>query len=96
MDNIGPHGTDLLDICEQATIWTLPLNCTAVHEPMDLGIIVTWKRVYCRLKLCDIFKSLETCEEKSKSSRTLIDGVKELDEGQKPIMLDVTRLSLQS
>ena len=52
MDNCGPHGTDIVDHTGQIQIITLPPNCTGVHQPMDLGIIASWKSKYrhCMLR----------------------------------------------
>ncbi|PXF47641.1 Jerky protein-like [Gracilariopsis chorda] len=46
MDNCGPHGTDVLDINGQVTIFTLPPNCTSLFQPMDMGVIATLKAKY--------------------------------------------------
>ena len=59
MDNCGPHGADISDPLEQVKMIPWPPNCTAVHQPMDQGIIQALKRKY-RYKLLN--KVIENVE----------------------------------
>lgn len=96
MDNCGPHGTDLNDPQEQVNILTLPPNCTAIHQPMDLGIIGAWKLRYRRLLLQEIVKNLESRQARRDGSAELVSGMRGLAEGHDPHMLDVARLCSES
>lgn len=96
MDNCGPHGTDLKDSRNQVTIMTLPPNCTAIHQPMDLGIIAAWKVRYCWMLLRKIVLDIETRQQRRESNRALIAGMKGIDEGHDPHLLDVSKMVEES
>lgn len=49
MDYCGPHGTDVLDQRKEVEILTLPPNCTAKFQPMDMGVITAFWLWYGRL-----------------------------------------------
>ena len=93
MDNCGPHGTDLVDIRVQVQLFTLPPNCTALHQPMDLGIISAWKIYYRSMLFREIVKDLETRQERRDATSVLVRGMRGLAEGHEPHMLDVASLS---
>lgn len=96
MDNCGPHGTDVQDVRNQVTLFTLPPNCTAIHQPMDMGVIAAWKRRYRGLLLKAIVRDLESRRQRRDDSRALRAGMRGLGEGHDPHMLDVARLVEQS
>jgi hypothetical protein len=63
MDNCGPHGANVSDPLQQVKMIPLSPNCTAVHQPMDQGIIQALKRKYrCKL-LNRVIENMEQCEE---------------------------------
>lgn len=92
MDNCGRHAADLIDHKNQVSIFPLPPNCTASHQPMDLGIISAWKAHYRRLMLRDVMDDLETRMERRQHNWGLAPGMTGLAEGYDPHMLDVTHL----
>lgn len=92
MDNCGPHGSDLNDPREQIQIFTLPPNCTSVHQPMDMGIIAAWKKLYRYEMLHQILKDVETRQKRREDSIAMPPGMRGLSEGFDPHMLDVTNL----
>ena len=53
MDNCGSHGNDLTDSLKQVRIFALPPNCTSLHQPMDMGVIASWKVRYRHTLLRD-------------------------------------------
>ena len=93
MDNCGAHGSDLHDCREQVTIFPLPPNCTSIHQPMDMGVIAAWKALYRRNLLLEIIGDIETQEQRRKKNEKRPAGMKGLEEGYDPHMLDVARLS---
>ena len=98
MDNCGSHGDDLKDSRMQVHIFTLPPNCTSLHQPMDMGIIVAWKARYRHTLLRDMIVTLDTREERKKRAiaNKLKRGMKGLDEGHDPHMLDVSEIVARS
>ena len=62
MDNCGPHGAAISDPLGQVRIATLPPNCTAVHQPMDMSIIAALKGGYQYKLLNQILESIEHCK----------------------------------
>ena len=94
MDNCGSHGKDLVDIREQVTIFTLPPNCTSVHQPRDMGVISAWKSRYHHTLLRDRIVTMETREQRKRMAimNKLTAGMRGLGEGHDPHMLDVSEL----
>ena len=94
MDNCGSHRKYLVDSREQVTIFTLPPNCTSLHQPMDMGIIAVWNSHYRHTLLRDMIIIMETREEWKRMAivNKLKAGMKGLSEGQDPHMLDVSEL----
>eukprot|EP00178_Gracilaria_changii_P027519 TRINITY_DN8851_c0_g1_i1.p1 TRINITY_DN8851_c0_g1~~TRINITY_DN8851_c0_g1_i1.p1 ORF type:complete len:175 (-),score=19.80 TRINITY_DN8851_c0_g1_i1:3536-4060(-) len=92
MNNCGSHGTDLKDSRNQVTIMTLPPNCTAIHQPMDLGLVAAWKVRYCGLLLRKIVLDIEMRQQRRESNRALIAGMKEMNERHDLHLLDVSKM----
>ena len=63
MDNCGPHGAKIADPMGQVKLISLPPNCTAVHQPMDQGIIHALKRKYRYKLLSKIMENIEHRDE---------------------------------
>jgi hypothetical protein len=60
MENCGPHdGADISDPLEQVKMIPLSPNCTAVHQPMDQGIIQSLKRKYLYKLLNKVIENVE-------------------------------------
>ena len=70
MENCGPHGTDRSDHREQVEILTLPPNCTAKFQPMDMGVIAAFKLRYRRLLLARITATIEERDELRAAAKT--------------------------
>ena len=96
MDNCGPHGADISDGRGQVTIYPLPPNCTALHQPMDLGVIAEWKAHYRRNLLVEMMDDIENQEARRDQNKKRPGGMKGLAEGYDPHMLDVSRLCQKS
>ena len=92
MDNCGPHATDVLDVNGQASILTLPPNCTSLFQPIDMGVIATLKAKYKSRLLKKILHAIEERENLRNAAKGMKAGMKGLDEGHDPHMLDVTEL----
>jgi transposase-like protein len=63
MGNCGPHGAKISDPLGQVKMMPLPPNCTAVHQPMDQGIIQAVKRKYRYKLLSKVFETMEHRDE---------------------------------
>lgn len=94
MDNCGSHGDDLTDGVKQVRIFSLPPNCSSLHQPMDMGVITPWKARYHHTLLRDMIMTLETREERKKMAIDckLKPGMKGFNEGHDPHMLDVSEM----
>lgn len=68
MNNCGPHGTDLSGSRGQFQILTLLPKFTALHQPMDLGIIGAGKTRYRGMILKKILTNIETRQQRTDSS----------------------------
>ena len=64
MDNAGCHLPDLKEKYMKSVY--LPPNTTLMLQPLDLGIIKTFKVYYCKLLMRFILAKIETCSSASK------------------------------
>lgn len=96
MENCGPHGANLFDSCEQVAIFTMPPNCTSIHQEMDMEIISAWKLKYRLLLLGSILKGVGTRQQKRDYLSALTRGMNGFAEGHDPHMLDVTHMVSKS
>ena len=71
---------------------TLSPNCTSLHQPMDMGIISTWKLKYRSLLIRAIVEDLETRQQQLDYSTALNQGIRGLSEGHDPHLLDVAKM----
>lgn len=94
MDNCGYHGKDLVDNNIRVTIFTLPPNCTSLHQPMDMGVIAAWKADYRHTLLRDMIMTMEKREQRKQMSiaNELKACMKGLNEGHDPHILDVSEI----
>ena len=93
MDGCSSHG-DLVDDRGQVTVKCLPPLCTAVHQPMDLGVIAKTKVNY-RKELLDVKASTmlvaDTLRAEAKS-RKMKAGTMGLAQGHQPHLRDAAEL----
>ena len=61
IDNAGCHPEDLLEKYSNIKVVFLPPNTTSVIQPLDLGIIKTFKVYYRKLLLQHIIDKIEEC-----------------------------------
>lgn len=66
----------------------LPINCTAIHHSVDLGVNAACKLRYRHLLLFRIIGHNETGQQKINSNQALREGIKRSKEGFDPPMLD--------
>ncbi len=92
MVNAGSH-SNLRDICEQVTVIPLPPNVTAVHKPMDMGVISTWKQTDRRFLVRKLVQNIESRAERRELNQGRTYGLKGLAEGYDPHMLDAANLA---
>lgn len=92
MDSCGPQGTDLNEPRGQVTISALPSNFTALHQPMDIRIISSWKFRYCSLLIRSIVKEFETQQKRRDDSEALKQGMRKLAEGHEPHLLEGAKM----
>lgn len=91
VDNASSHNN--LAVPEKIELIRLPPNVTSVHQPMDMGIIRSWKARYRRLMLRGIIQSIElrlNCPHAGKGNKS---GTNGLSNGYHANMLDVCTLS---
>lgn len=93
MDNCGPHGSNVLDIRGQVRVFPLRPNCTALHQPMDLGVIAAWKVRYRTRMLTEIMGDIENQSSKRDASKNRTSGMKGIQKGYEAHMLVVSRIS---
>ena len=89
MDNWGPHGAKISDPFVQVTMLPFPPNCTAVHQPMDQGIIQAVKMKYQYKLLSKVFETVEHRDELQQMSSRILAGTTGLNEGKHAQLLDV-------
>lgn len=89
MNSCGPHGADLIDPKSQIAVFTLPPNCTAIRQPMDMGIIATWKAQYRKMMLRAFVEDVESRQLRRDNNDLLRNGMKGMGEGNDPHLLDV-------
>eukprot|EP00171_Calliarthron_tuberculosum_P005173 IDg5173t1 len=95
VDNASSH-SNLSNSQEQVSIIALPPNVTAVHQPMDLGIIAAWKKRYRREMLREIVKDIETRTARRELNKKNPGGMNGLAQGYAPHILDVANLAKHS
>ena len=81
MDNCGPHGAKISDPLGQVKMMPLPPTCTAVHQPIDQGIIQAVKKKYRYKLLSKVFETIERCDEIRQMSSRMLAGTTGLNEG---------------
>ena len=71
MDNCGSHGDDLISSLKLVRIFALPPKCISLHQPMDMGVIASWKVRYRHTLLCDMIMTPETRQERKRDGYRL-------------------------
>lgn len=89
MDSCGSYGADLSGPRGQVTIMTLPSNCTSLYQPMDMGIISTWKLKCRSLLVRAIVNDLDSRHQRRDDKAALLQGMRRLSEGRVPHLLDI-------
>lgn len=92
MDNCGPHGSYFADPREQIKTSALPPNCTATHQPMQMGITSKWKQLYRSRLLETILNNMESRTERKGAKKGLESGTKRTNEGHDPHLLDAANM----
>lgn len=95
VDNASSHN-ELKDMRGQVSVIDLPPNVTALHQPMDMGVIYAFKRLYRRAMLRELVRDIESRSERREANHKNPGGMNGIAEGYEPHMLDVTRLVKQS
>lgn len=50
-DNCSSHCVDVKCCREQIEIFTKTIKCSSIHQAMDIGAILTWKKIFQSLLL---------------------------------------------
>lgn len=70
----------------------LPVNCTAIHQPCDQGLIGAIKARYKRTLLRRTLEAIDDWEEIRGRAAKKVAGTRGLDDGYKPHLLDVATM----
>lgn len=93
-DNFGSHDADVPALQDPQVKWILlPPNCTAVHQPMDQGVIAALKANYKSKLLHAMVKNLENYDHLRQLGSTLAPGVQGLEHAYPPNLLDIASLA---
>ena len=92
MDNCGPHRSHVGDLIGLVDIYLLPQNYTALCQPIEMGIIASWKRKYKSLRLMEIARNLESHTELRAQTHQLRVGMGGLAHRYGPNMLYVAEM----
>lgn len=92
MDIASSHGAALVDPTGQVSLFFLPHNCTAVHQPMDCGIMAFIKLRYRILFLERTVELMDKREVLRTASKGMVDGTKGILNGHQPHMLDAAEI----
>lgn len=92
MDNASSHESELIDPTGQVTPFALPPNFTAVHQPMDCGVIFALKARYNYMFLKKTVGLLEHIEALRTASKIMMAATKGIYEGHQPHVLDAAEL----
>ncbi len=84
VDNASSHA----DMCipDSIDLIELPANVTALHQPMDMGVIKAWKTAYRKIMLRSILQDLESRISKREENRNQPKGTNGLAQGYDPHM----------
>lgn len=91
LDNCETHADNIKDPMEQISILLLPPNCTSLQQPMNMGIIASWKDLYRGKMVWQLIVDFESRQERRDSKNVLMTGMKGLEKGFEPHILDVAR-----
>ena len=91
MENCDPHSSDVGSPGGQVDIYLMLSNCTALHQPMDMGIISAWKK-YKSLMLTEIARNLENRTELRAQVHQPRAGMRGMLHGYDLNMLDVAKM----
>ncbi len=92
VDNASSH-FNLHDIREQVVVIPLPPNVTSVHQPMDMGVISTWKQTYRRFLVQELVRYIESRAERRAFYEGRKYGMNGMAQGYDPHMLDAANLA---
>ena len=91
LDNVSAH-SDVI-VPESIDNISLPPNVTSIHQPMDMGVIRSWKAGYRRLMLRAVLNDITTRIERRRINAGNIRGRNGLSDGYDPNLWDVCELS---
>ena len=96
-DNFGSHDIDDIALQDPQVKWILlPPNCTAVHQPMDQGVIAALKASYKTKLLHVMIRNLDNYDQLRQLGAALTAGVRGLDHAYPPNLLDAASLVYQA
>ena len=96
-DNFESHNTDDPALQDPQVKWILlPPNCTAVHQPLDQGIIAALKANYKSKLLHIMVKNLENYDQLRQFGAALTASVRGIDHAYPPNLLDAGTLAYQA
>ena len=71
IDNAGCYPNDMVDKYSNVRVLFLPPNTTSKLQPLDLGIIMTFKLHYCKLLMRFVLAKIEECSSASEVVKSL-------------------------
>lgn len=92
MDKCGRNRAERNDPKEQVTILTLLTSCISLHQPIDMGIVSTWKVVYHSLLIWQIVEDLEFRQESQENSAAFMQGMHVCAEGRDPHLFGAAKM----
>lgn len=90
LDNCGPDGVNAKNYQEQIVIFTMPPNCSSIHQPMNVGVFSTRKILYKSHMLQNIVRELWSRQKRRLKNAPSPADMKGISEGFELHLLDNT------
>ena len=94
VDNCGGHDASM--VVDNVSLISLPPNCTSVHQPLDMGLLVAMKRRYKKYMMFEWLEMLENRESLLRQYARMTAGVGGVLFGRKVNLADAARNATRS